>query len=43
MKILLLNNQHLGMVVQSGRLSVMSIDVLTAYLGPVDHPEALGK
>ena len=41
-KILLLNNQHLGMVVQwedrfmSGRRA-------HTYLGPVDHPEALGE
>ncbi len=41
-KILLLNNQHLGMVVQwedrfmSGRRA-------HTYLGPVDHPEALGQ
>jgi hypothetical protein len=41
-KILLLNNQHLGMVVQwedrfmSGRRA-------HTYLGPIDHPEALGE
>jgi acetolactate synthase-1/2/3 large subunit len=41
-KILLLNNQHLGMVVQwedrfmAGRRA-------NTYLGPVDHPEALGE
>jgi len=41
-KILLLNNQHLGMVVQwedrfmSGRRA-------NTYLGPIDHPEALGE
>ncbi|WP_390620866.1 biosynthetic-type acetolactate synthase large subunit [Thalassoglobus neptunius] len=41
-KILLLNNQHLGMVVQwedrfmDGRRA-------HTYLGPVDHPEALGE
>lgn len=41
-KILLLNNQHLGMVVQwedrfmDGRRA-------NTYLGPVDHPEALGE
>lgn len=41
-KILLLNNQHLGMVVQwedrfmEGRRA-------NTYLGPVDHPEALGE
>ena len=41
-KMLLLNNQHLGMVVQwedrfnSGRRA-------NTYLGPVDHPEALGE
>lgn len=41
-KVLLLNNQHLGMVVQwedrfnSGRRA-------HTYLGPVDHPEALGE
>ena len=41
-KILLLNNQHLGMVVQwedrfnSGRRA-------HTYLGPSDHPEALGE
>jgi acetolactate synthase-1/2/3 large subunit len=42
MNILLLNNQHLGMVVQwedrfmEGRRA-------NTYLGPVDHPEALGE
>ena len=41
-KILLLNNQHLGMVMQwedrfmDGRRA-------HTYLGPIDHPEALGK
>ncbi|QDT31584.1 biosynthetic-type acetolactate synthase large subunit [Thalassoglobus polymorphus] len=41
-KVLLLNNQHLGMVVQwedrfmDGRRA-------NTYLGPVDHPEALGE
>lgn len=41
-KILLLNNQHLGMVVQwedrfmDGRRA-------HTYLGPIDHPEALGE
>ena len=41
-KILLLNNQHLGMVVQwedrfmNGRRA-------HTYLGPIDHPEALGQ
>jgi acetolactate synthase-1/2/3 large subunit len=41
-KILLLNNQHLGMVVQwEDRFHAGSR--AHTYLGPVDHPEALGE
>jgi acetolactate synthase I/II/III large subunit len=40
-KVLLLNNQHLGMVVQ-WEDRFMSGKRAHTYLGPVDHPEALG-
>lgn len=40
-KILLLNNQHLGMVVQWEDRFMEGRRAHT-YLGPVDHPEALG-
>ena len=40
-KILLLNNQHLGMVVQWEDRFMQGKRAHT-YLGPVDHPEALG-
>ena len=41
-KVLLLNNQHLGMVVQWEDLFHQSNRAHT-YLGPIDHPEWLGK
>jgi acetolactate synthase-1/2/3 large subunit len=41
-KVLLLNNQHLGMVVQWEDRFHESNRAHT-YLGPIDHPEALGK
>jgi len=41
-KILLLNNQHLGMVVQWEDRFMEGRRAHT-YLGPIDHPEALGK
>lgn len=41
-KILLLNNQHLGMVVQ-WEDRFMEGKRANTYLGPVDHPEALGE
>jgi acetolactate synthase I/II/III large subunit len=41
-KILLLNNQHLGMVVQWEE-RFMSGRRAHTYLGPSDHPEALGE
>jgi acetolactate synthase-1/2/3 large subunit len=41
-KLLLLNNQHLGMVVQWEDRFHASNRAHT-YLGPVDHPEAIGK
>ncbi|WP_437201491.1 biosynthetic-type acetolactate synthase large subunit [Planctomicrobium sp. SH664] len=41
-KILLLNNQHLGMVVQWEDRFMQGSRAHT-YLGPVDHPEALGE
>jgi acetolactate synthase-1/2/3 large subunit len=41
-KILLLNNQHLGMVVQWEDRFHQGNRAHT-YLGPVDHPEAVGK
>ena len=40
-KVLLLNNQHLGMVVQWEDRFHASNRANT-YLGPVDHPEAIG-
>src|ERR1700741_4888743 len=40
-KVLLLNNQHLGMVVQWEDRFHASNRAHT-YLGPVDHPEAIG-
>lgn len=40
-KILLLNNQHLGMVVQ-WEDRFMAGKRAHTYLGPIDHPEALG-
>ena len=41
-KVLLLNNQHLGMVVQ-WEDRFMEGKRAHTYLGPVDHPEALGE
>jgi acetolactate synthase-1/2/3 large subunit len=41
-KVLLLNNQHLGMVVQWEDRFFQSNRANT-YLGPIDHPETLGK
>lgn len=41
-KVLLLNNQHLGMVVQ-WEDRFMKGNRAHTYLGPVDNPEALGK
>jgi acetolactate synthase-1/2/3 large subunit len=41
-KILLLNNQHLGMVVQWEDRFMAGRRAHT-YLGPIDHPEALGE
>jgi acetolactate synthase-1/2/3 large subunit len=41
-KILLLNNQHLGMVVQWEDRFMQGSRAHT-YLGPIDHPEAVGK
>ena len=41
-KILLLNNQHLGMVVQ-WEDRFMDGKRAHTYLGPIDHPEALGQ
>ncbi|MFI4873838.1 MAG: biosynthetic-type acetolactate synthase large subunit [Blastopirellula sp. JB062] len=41
-KVLLLNNQHLGMVVQ-WEDRFMSGNRAHTYLGPVDHPEATGE
>ncbi|MEX1096997.1 MAG: biosynthetic-type acetolactate synthase large subunit [Planctomycetales bacterium] len=41
-KILLLNNQHLGMVVQWEDRFMKGRRAHT-YLGPIDHPEALGQ
>jgi acetolactate synthase-1/2/3 large subunit len=41
-KILLLNNQHLGMVMQWEDRFMEGRRAHT-YLGPIDHPEALGK
>ena len=41
-KVLLLNNQHLGMVVQ-WEDRFMAGNRAHTYLGPVDHAEALGK
>jgi acetolactate synthase-1/2/3 large subunit len=41
-KTLLLNNQHLGMVVQWENLQFAGNRAHT-YLGPIDHPEAVGK
>ena len=41
-KVLLLNNQHLGMVVQ-WEDRFMAGSRAHTYLGPIDHPEALGK
>lgn len=40
-KVLLLNNQHLGMVVQ-WEDRFMAGSRAHTYLGPIDHPEALG-
>ncbi len=41
-KVLLLNNQHLGMVVQwEDRFH--AANRAHTYLGPIDHPEAVGK
>ena len=42
MKVLLLNNQHLGMVMQWEDRFFKSNRANT-YLGPIDHPETLGK
>jgi acetolactate synthase-1/2/3 large subunit len=41
-KVLLLNNQHLGMVVQ-WEDRFMQGNRAHTYLGPIDHPEARGK
>jgi acetolactate synthase-1/2/3 large subunit len=41
-KVILLNNQHLGMVVQWEDRFFASNRAHT-YLGPVDHPEAVGQ
>ena len=41
-KVLLLNNQHLGMVVQ-WEDRFMQGNRAHTYLGPIDHPEATGK
>ncbi len=41
-KVLLLNNQHLGMVVQWEDRFCSSNRAHT-YLGPIDHPEAIGR
>ena len=41
-KVLLLNNQHLGMVVQWEDRFTQGNRAHT-YLGPIDHPEAIGK
>lgn len=41
-KVFLLNNQHLGMVVQWEDLQYQGNRAHT-YLGPIDHPEAVGK
>ena len=41
-KVLLLNNQHLGMVVQ-WEDRFMQGNRAHTYLGPVDHPEAVGR
>jgi acetolactate synthase-1/2/3 large subunit len=41
-KVLLLNNQHLGMVVQWEDRFHAGVRAHT-YLGPIDHPEASGK
>jgi len=41
-KVLLLNNQHLGMVMQWEDRFFQSNRANT-YLGPIDHPETLGK
>ncbi len=41
-KVLLLNNQHLGMVVQ-WEDRFMSGKRAHTYLGPIDHPEWLGR
>lgn len=41
-KVLLLNNQHLGMVVQWEDRFHDAVRAHT-YLGPIDHPEAAGK
>ena len=42
MKVLLLNNQHLGMVVQWEDRFLHGNRAHT-YLGPIDHPEAVGQ
>ena len=41
-KVLLLNNQHLGMVVQ-WEDRFMQGNRAHTYLGPIDHPEAVGQ
>ncbi len=41
-KVLLLNNQHLGMVVQ-WEDRFMQGNRAHTYLGPIDHPEAVGE
>ena len=41
-KVLLLNNQHLGMVVQ-WEDRFMQGNRAHTYLGPIDHPEAIGQ
>ena len=42
-KVLLLNNQHLGMVVQWEDRFITQGNRAHTYLGPIDHPEAIGK
>lgn len=42
MKVILLNNQHLGMVVQWEDRFHAGNRAHT-YLGPIDHPEAIGE
>jgi acetolactate synthase-1/2/3 large subunit len=41
-KVMLLNNQHLGMVVQ-WEDRFCAANRAHTYLGPIDHPEAVGR